>query len=249
MVRLKRYPDSKTYSENEEENAKVASEKFRGEFKLYQRCFDFCMEIFDYVVISTESKPLGLESKTAVVLIVPRIMQSMQAMKLLKTRGYNYDASILERGLTEAIGLCAYLSLNEKEANRWLDGKQLKVASISLFDHVSRLLGTGEHSKDTKRVYGQLCDYVHTNIRGTLYLVKFGQKRKKVGDGIASNVDLQVVPRFDEQTMGRIAAYPMLMILMLEEIFKNELGSNKKRENKTSRLHQLFAAAKLKGTV
>jgi hypothetical protein len=198
------------------------------------------MEVFDCISISTRNKTYDLEPKLAVVLILPRIMQSMQAMKLLKTKGYNYDLSVLERSLVESIGLCAYLSSNEKEAKRWLDGKKLEVASINLFDHVWRLLGVGERSEDTKRNYGQLCDYVHTNIGGTLSLVRFGQKRKITGDITTGTVNLQLVPRFDKHQMGNIAAYPMLVVLMLEEIFKNELGSNKKRENKTKRLMKLF---------
>lgn len=245
MVRLNHF---KIYSKIEEESAKVASEKFKGEFRLYERCFNSCMEISDCISISTRSKPLGLESKTAVTLILTRIMQSMQAMKLLKTRGYNYDASILERSLVESMGLCAYISLNEKEAKRWLDGKQLEVASISLFEYIPRLLGHDERSKTAralpKRLYGRLCDYVHTNIKGVLYLVDTGQKTKNGGE-----VNLQFGPQFDEQAWGRIAAYPLLLILMLEKIFKNELGSNKKMKNKTKRLLKLFIDTEPKGTI
>jgi hypothetical protein len=230
----------KSCVEKEEETAKVTFEKLKKEFRLYERCFDLCMEEINCILDSTENKLFDSKAKEAISFILPRIVQSMQSIRLLQTKGYYCDSAILERSFYESVGLCAYLSFDEEEAIRWLHEKPIKVASIHLFDYVTRLLRVGEHDAGMKRVYGRLCDYVHTNVRSTITLITWSRNDVKIVSGIDSGiVTLQFIPQFDEKNVGKIALLPLLVILVLEEIFKKELKLDRKRQKKLKRLLEL----------
>lgn len=223
--------------EKEEETTKVTFVKFKKEFKLYERCFDLFMETIDCILESTENKLFDSKAKNAISFILPRIVQSMQSIRLLQTKGYYCDSAIIERSLHESIGLCAYLSSDEEEAIRWLHGKPIKVASIHLFDHVTRLLRVGKHDDVTKRVYGQLCDYVHTNVRSAITLITLSRiEVKTIGGKDASSITLQFIPQFDEKKVEGISVYPLLATLLLQEIFEKELKPDRKRQKKLERL-------------
>jgi hypothetical protein len=241
---LTRVSPFKSCVEGEEETAKVTFEKFKKEFKLYERCFDLCMETIDYLLESTENKLFDSEAKTAIMVILPSIVQSMQSIRLLRTKGYYYDSAIVERSLIESIGLCAYLSLDEEEATRWLDGKSTKVARINLFDYVSRLLRGRKDFAEMKQVYGQLSDYVHRNLRAAVQSVTFPEQEvNKVRD--SGSINLQFIPQFDEKNVGRISVYPLVVTKVLERIFKKELELDKKRQKKSEKLLRLHFRTRL----
>jgi hypothetical protein len=246
-MKLTHVSDYKIYVEDEEEVQKVTFKKFKEEFKLYERSFDMLMETIDCVFNSAEGKLLDSLGKTATVIILPRIVQSIQSIRLLIAKGHYYDYSIIGRSLLESIGLCAHISSNEEEAKRWIDGKPIELASIHLID-LARWLKLGKDSakigKDYRAVYGHLCDYVHTNLKGASSLIaEFGKKKKRIGNLNGRMIALKFTPQF-EGTEGRsIAIFPIYATLIIQDIFKTELKPYKRRQKKFDRLFNLYLRA------
>jgi hypothetical protein len=227
----------KDFVESEEETAKATLRKFKQDFKLYKRCFDLCMETFDCIAKSRESRLISSKGKDATLIILPSIMQSVQSIRLLTTRGYYYDSAIVVRSLLESLGLCTYLSTDDEEANRWLHGKSIKLASIHLLDYTF-----GKNDTRVKRLYGHLCNYVHRNIRSAIYFYRGGHEPKVRKDANMEGgvIDLQFVPQFDKREATHTSSYPLLAALMLQDIFKEELKPYKNIQRKTHRLFKLY---------
>jgi hypothetical protein len=237
MIKLTISP-YKNFVERADETAKVTLKKFKQEFKLYERLFSLFEETNDCIAKSTENELLDSTAKNAVLFILPRIVQSLQSIRLLTAKGHYYDSAIIKRALLESIGLCEYLSSSEEEADRWFHGKKIKLASIHLFDYALRI----DHAK-TETFYGLLCDYVHTNLRGALSL--YGgrakvEKRKQTDITGSVKVKFQFAPKFDQKEVIGISSYPMLATLMLEHIFKKELEPYENRQKKSDRLTKLW---------
>jgi hypothetical protein len=176
-------------------------------------------------------------------------MQSMQAIRLLNSRGYYYDASVAERSLMEATGLCAYLALNQEDSKRWISGKGIKEAKIKWFDYVFKLLDTSTDTDNVRALYGQLSEYVHTEPEALTTLVSFdwAAKRppKKIGGIKYRIIGLQFTPRFDREKPIRIGSYPLIMTDMLAVIFEKEL--TEKRSKKIRRLARQLSPARHAG--
>lgn len=227
------------YAEEEKKATKTTLRRFKKALEIYERSFNMCYETVSAICDSTKDKLLDSTAKHVILLMLPRIMQSMQSIRDLVMKAYYYDAAVLERSFVESLGLCAYLSVNEGEAKRWRDGKKINVASINLLEYVPRLLGGVQgtnHSDDAKRVYGELCDYVHTNVRAVVSLIptlKTRAKHKKVGAEIGAELSFEFAPKFDsraQEQMYGVSIYPLVTALVLLETFKLELGE--KREKK-----------------
>lgn len=232
---MKNLNDLDSFLKDEEEITKETLSHFKKEFELYERSFNLLLETVSYLCdLTTKEKPFGSMAKDAIMFIMPRIVQSMQSIRILSLKGYYYDVSVLRRSLIESIGLCAYFALNEKEAKNWLEGKDVKMAKIRLFDYIPKLLGREDDSG--KSVYGQLSRYVHTNIRAIVTLIFKQPKTRGLG--------LKFGPEFDKEDMDEISAYPTLMSLMLMKIFKDEL-TEKGKEKITRFLEQYKAEKKL----
>jgi len=238
MIRLTDSTPYKHFVEREEETVKVTLKKLKQDFKLYERCFDLCMETFDCMAKSRESEIVSSKGKDATLIILPSIMQSVQSIRLLITRGYYYDSAIVVRSLLESVGLCTYLSTDDEEANRWVHGKRIKLAGIHLFDYAF-----GKNDAKVRRLYGLLCNYVHRNIRSAIYFYRGTHEQKVKKDANTEggvSVDLQFVPQFDKKEATLTSTYPLLVALMLQEIFKEELKPYKNIQSKTHRLFKLF---------
>ena len=241
---MTRFPSYKSYIKGEEETTKLTFEKFKEEFRQYELFFDLFMETIDCLARSTKSKVPDTEGKGATIAILPRVAQSMESIRLLTAKGHYYDAAIIERSLLESIGLCAHLSSNEEEASRWIRGEPIKLASIDLVD-LGRWLHLGKHDTKMKKVwnavYGQLCNYVHTNVRGAVSMMgRFEKKEKRIGGVMSGTIYFQYAPRFDESRAKGIAAFPVLVTLIVEDIFKAELKPYKKRQKKSDGLHRQY---------
>ncbi len=239
MIRLPRFRD---YKKGEEETAKLTSEKFKKELRLYERFFDLFMETIDCISESTESKLLDSKGKAATIVILPRVVQSMESIRLLRAIGHYYDSAIIERSLLESIGLCAHLSSNEEEATHWLHGKKIELAAIELLDLV-RWLRLGKDAKmktSYKAIYGQLCNYVHTNISGVASFGRIDKKERRVGGVMSGSIAFQYAPVFDKSGAKGIAVFPLLATFILEIIFKEELKPYKKRQKKSYRLAEEY---------
>lgn len=241
MIKLTISP-YKDFVDIADKTAKFTLKKFKQEFKLYERLFDLCMETYDYIAKSSESELIDSRAKNAVLFILPRIVQSLQSIRLLTAKGYYYDSTIIKRGLLESIGLCKYLSSNEEEADQWLNGKKVELASIHLFDYALKL-DQAEMKTSARAFYGQLCDFVHTNLRGALSLyggeAKVGKRKQTVIAG-SVKVKFQFAPKFDEKGVIGISSYPMLANQMLEHVFEKELKRYGNRQKKSEMLTKLW---------
>lgn len=232
MNALKDFHSLQKYVEQEEKTTKETLRRFGKDLELYQRSFDLCSETVGHICEYAEKRLVDSTAKEAVLFILPRIMQSMQAVRLLTLKGYYYDARIIERSLIEAIGLCAYLALDDKEAKRWIAGKDIKVPKISLFDYVPQLLRIDTGDFSAKSVYGQLCHYVHTNARAIVSLIDTMPDRspKRVGKKLSAEVKLKFTPKFDRERFREIASSPIIVTIVLSRIFDKELAEKTKRK-------------------
>ena len=82
------------------------------------------------------------------------------------------------------------------------------------------LLSADAHG--AKSFYGELCRYVHTNVRAVVSLIVKQPKTRDWG--------LILGPEFDKEKVDEIAGYPTLVSLMLVKIFRDELTENRKEE-------------------
>jgi hypothetical protein len=237
VIRLTNSTPYKHFAVKEEETLRITLKKFKQDSKLYEHCFDLCMETFDCIAKSRESEIISSKGKDTTLIILPSIMQSMQSIRLLATRGYYYDSAIIVRSLLESIGLCQYLSTDNEEAIRWIHGKRIKLAGIHLFDYAF-----AKDDAKVKSLYGHLCNYVHRNIRSAIYFYKGVHEpkvRKDANTEEGVRVNFQFVPQFDKKEAPQTSIYPLLVALMLRDIFKEELKPYKDMQRKTHRLFNL----------
>ncbi|MBA7470394.1 hypothetical protein ES707_05679 [subsurface metagenome] len=155
-------------------------------------------------------------AKKVILIITTRIIQSMQAIRVLNLKGYYYDLRVLERCLLENMGLCAYFALNEEETEKWIKGKN-KIARIRLIDYISLLVGIKEGGWIP--IYGKLSGYVHTNLRSIASLIV---------DIDPEGISFQVTPIFDKEKVSEISLYPTVMLIILARIFRDELTKTRK---------------------
>lgn len=220
------------FFKKEDENAEITSRQFKRDLKLYEQSFNLLMEITYFLYDkSTPQNPFSA-SKTAILLVLPRIIQLIQSIRILGLKGYYYDKLVLDRTFLESIGLCAYFTLNEKEARRWLSGKDVKPPKIELADYVTKLFSMEGIS--VKPLYGRLCNYVHTNLKGILSLVR---ELRPPQDAV-----MQFSPEFDKQKFYGISPYPVFMLILLAIMFRDNLAERQLRKISilSKRLEDIF---------
>lgn len=221
--------DFVTYLKCEEETTKVTMQKRKKEHELYRSIFNLCSETTDYLCSRTKAKLFSV-GKEVTLFLLPRIMQSLQSIRILTLKGYYCDASILARSLFESLGLGVYLSSNDEEAVNWLRGKKLKVTTIDLFEYVAKSLPS-RSIEDIRRVYGRTCDYVHSNVQAIQSLIDL--------DETPQRAQLKFCPTFDEDEGCYFASYAMAVALVINEIFRNELPEE--RRARIGKLSTTFA--------
>lgn len=210
------------FAEAEEENTRKALSQLKKDFEIYENSLNLLMETIDQIASFSSPKRRYSGAKAAIMSILPRIIQSMQSIRILALKGYYYDVAVLQRSLLESIGLCAYFALNEEEARNWIKGGDVKIAKIELFDYVFLLIGE-KGTRGARSVYGELCRYVHANVRAIISLVDDIDRTK-------GTIAFHFLPEFDKNTCREsISCFPTLMLLVLSEIFENELGDKTRK--------------------
>ena len=93
---------------------------------------------------------------------------------------------------------------------------------INLFDEFFSLVSEDARKKDHKwkALYGKLSQYVHATLKaiGPTYVANIGDIEDQ-----SSKVKYAFPPFFDEELVTHFAVYPMLTLIMLVELFKEEL--------------------------
>jgi len=199
----------------------------QGDLILYEDTFNLLLEMIHHICDRTTSLS---RVKSAIILVVPRIIQSLQSIRDLTLKGYYYDLLVVQRSFIESIGLCAYLAQNPEEALNWLKGKNMGVAKINLLPYVGKLLkDTETDTRYAKVLYGELCNYAHANVRAVLSLHSITKSPNLA-------VGTYFVPVFDEKQVECVAPWVILTLTVLKEIFYDEL-SERKRNKITKQLN------------
>jgi hypothetical protein len=213
----------------EDEVTKETLRHFKRMFELYERSFNLLLETVSCLFDLTKTKLPDSTAKEVILLIIPRIIHSIESIRNLTLKGYYYDVAVLQRSLAESMGLIAYFALNEKEAEKWIEGKDIKIPKIELFDFVIKLFGAKDFS--AKSDYGRLCEYVHTNVRAIVSMLDLNQPAPEIG--------LLITPQFDKEKVVVIASYPTIMLIIIQKIF-NELPE--KRREKINKFCRRYSA-------
>lgn len=205
----------------EDENIEQTIRQFGKDLELYKSSFNFLCDTKAYLYELMEKDPSKIPTpKKIILMVITRITQSIQSIRILNLRGYYYDVKVLERCLLESMGLCAYLALNEEEVDNWLKGN-VKIARIKLVDYISLLLDTEEHHGIP--FYGKLSRYVHTDVSAIASLIVDTDHEAYV-------TSFQLTPIFDKEKVSEISWYPTLMLAILRRIFLEELSEKRKGE-------------------
>lgn len=191
------------------------------------RCFDLLKEIGE----QSSEQPLGIE-KSAVYMILTRITGIMQSVKALTLTGYYYEAVILERSYWEALGLCWYLFSNEDAAEKWHNGKEIKISSFKLFGEIQNFLEYKLEKKTLNKVYGRFCTFVHSDAPAILSLaLKPNPKQEESANGlIVGPISFRVPSEFDNKKIEELAILPFTVLLLIGRIFQAELLPERKNE-------------------
>lgn len=191
---------------------------------LYEHTFNLLLEMIMHICDrKMPENPLS-DVKSAIMLIVPQIVQSLQSIRDLTLKGYYYNLSVVQRSFIESIGLCAYLSQNPEEVWKWLKGKHVSVAKINLLHYATKLLKDAKtDTKRAKALYGRLCNYVHANVRAVVSLF-----RKTESPDVP--LGTFYVPVFDEKRVECISPWSIFTLAVLREIFYDELAERKRNK-------------------
>lgn len=206
--------------QTENEVTKDTLSWFKKETEFYKHALNLLHEIAECIF---HSKPIrNFDSKFAIITMLPRLIGTIQSIRVLTVKGYYYDAVILERSVVENLGLCVYITKNEKEATKWLSGKDIRMPKINLFGEFFSLVSGDAVKKDHKweALYGKLSQYVHATLKaiGPTYVANIGDIEDHT-----SKVEYEFPPFFDKKLVTNFAVYPMLTLIMLVELFKEEL--------------------------
>ncbi len=211
----------KDFLDDEEEIEKKTLNEFKMYFEIYESSFNELIKEFFYVVNLSKKRHGFSSTKDSILIIMPRIIQTLQSIRVLNLRGFYYDESILLRGLLESIGLCAYFNLNDKECENWIKGKNIKVPKSRLINYIGKLLKI--EKTDFNIIYHQLSEFVHSEPKAIISFI----------DRIESKYPLitfELGPFFDSKKYDPISSYPLLTLMVFSEIFKEELGHKRMKK-------------------
>jgi hypothetical protein len=215
----------------EDENTKRTQRTFGKDFELYKRSFNLMNKTLHHLCVLIQKDPSRLPtSKKVILMITIRSVHTMQSIRVLNLKGYYSDVKVLERCLLESMGLCSYFALNEKETEKWIKGKD-RLARIRLVDYIFLLLGAKGRSGIP--FYGKLSKFVHTSPDSIAYLLVDT-------DDETMSMDFALTPIFNREKVSGTSWMPILMLVILGEMFRDEL--TEKRKEQIKRLEKQYVA-------
>jgi len=222
------------YLHFERENEKKTLQKCRQQIRLYKSSFNICSETIDFIFHHSEEKmssPSPTSPSTlATSIIMYRLIGTLQSIQTLTLKGYYYEAKVLMRNFGESLGLCAYLKDNPIKAAHWLQGEKINISSIKLFSQMEKIFlskKTKTADKSTYRFYGNLCNYVHSNITASLDIIVKEIKQKATDGQPITALTLQL-PKFDSEEVDEVPHLAITMALGIFYVFEDELPIEKK---------------------
>ncbi len=210
-----------------EENIQKKSLRYhKKQFDCYEHSFNLLIEIYDFLCdLSYAKKEMRTFQNVAILLLIPQVIQRMQAIRCLTLRGYYYDTRILERNLAEIVGLCSYFVFNKGKAKEWLEGKRPQISKKDLVNYTSKIMQPKNKKwkePDLKTTYETLCRFVHNDFIAIFSSSKIKFLRKP-------DIEVKIIPSYDKDLFLKICTYPLFISALLLEIFKNELENKYKK--------------------
>ena len=197
----------------EKDNIEKTIKNFSKEIELYEEGYNLTIETIDNLY--EDSKINEYSSNKAVSFIIfPRLILTMNSIFTLALQGYYYDAMTLLRGWIETLGLIIYFSKSSENAIAWLEGKKLSVSTIDLFHEV---FNEKSHKKNkTSKLYGILCDYIHSNIGAVKQFLKIDEKQI---------IQARIVNTYIEKEAYNIVSMnlPYMLLYNIQIIFNDNL--------------------------
>jgi hypothetical protein len=207
----------------EDEVTRKTLSQFDKEFEFYERSINLVYDITVYLCGLTKSKSFS-GSKSAIHFMLPRLLGTMQSIRLLNLKGYYYDESILGRSFFENLGLCAYLARNEEEAENWFAGKAIHVPKIRLYTEFDSFLNEKMEEyekKEGQAEYGRLSYYVHADMRAIIpSFFRFGKV-----DFNKRRASMMFPPFYKKDEVSPVALFPIALLVVILKVFKDELGN------------------------
>jgi hypothetical protein len=158
-------------SEHERKYLKKISKRYTQEILDYSECFDLLHDAMRHITDAKLEKKEDFKlSDVTIFTVCNRIIGTSKVYLDLQLRGYKFDANIIMRSMLENIKLLDWLVEDEKNADRWLDGK-------TKFRVIEEELGLYSN-KEFLQAYGGFCDYVHSNFKALTDLFKLSEKRE-----------------------------------------------------------------------
>jgi len=180
-------------------NVRIMHARFSKELELFRCNFNLLAETLRSII--NKLKVLKVRD-FAVVIVSSKLLLSSKAILNLEMNGYDYEARVIMRTMLEDLLRIICFVRDEKMAQKWLKGK-LQASEVKSFVHD---LFFNENSKE---LYNELSDFVHTNPKGLGSLVD----KKEPGVRISP-----LLPDSYEEQMANIGLPTLYLILLLNVI-------------------------------
>lgn len=219
-----RFSDFKT---QENENRLKTEKNFSKEIELFEKNFNISCEISEWFFEKYTKSKLPVPRKLyPLAFMIPRFLVSLKSIFNLTTIGYYYDANILIRTFFENLGLCVYLTKNEDQFTKWIQGKKVDVPYYRLFQEPFSILfgNLSEKFLDTVNwIYGRVSSFVHSDAQAQIPLFI---TLKEVPTSIEKPViiDVNLLPYYEESKIAETLVFfaSTLMSVVLLELFNEE---------------------------
>lgn len=218
--------DIDPYESAERDNLRLAFKQMKFSLNLYNFSASLCYETLQYLSTQTsEKEPFEIEKCVAYMLLT-RTTGLMQSIKALVLRGYYCEALILERSFWEALGLCSYLTLNRKEAEKWYDGERIDLSLTMRPECILKVLELNTKPSSFENIYRWLCNFVHSNSPAILGSSSFFD----CPDENTKRITVAIPSRFERKIVQGLASYPTIVLLIMTRIFDKELPDEHKKK-------------------
>lgn len=209
---------------------KDSLKKCSKEMESYKRSFNLTSENLEFLLNKSGETMLS-DSHLVAIWILYRLIGSLQAIRVLTLRGYEYDVNILWRNFHESLGLCVYLKDNPEKVESWINGKKLDVSKRKLFLEVKRIFRTNDSRFDTQTefFYEDLCDYVHSGFFAHLKSVfptLFEGEDEIIDSQPAINVQMKYPSKPDERLICDLSMLALTLVYAELYLFEDILPNN-----------------------
>jgi len=139
-------------------------------------------------VPSKEKNHLNNDQEFSIKTLNFRIINSMFCNFGLLINGYYNDSFAISRNIHESLYLSKYLMTYPDEVDKWISGEQISHSLV-----IEKL----KISEPNTTIYGLLCDFTHSNFRGTTDHIILNFDKVDRNRGIAY-INIRMTPFFNK---------------------------------------------------